>query len=281
MSERQISHVSTPYGEVAYAQAGAGPPALFVHGVFLNGYLWRHVIDGVSDLRRCIAIDLLGHGETRTSADADMSFDTQAAMLEAVCVALDVAQVDVVANDSGGGIAQIFAARRPERIRSLTLTNCDVHDNWPPPALEPLLAAAKGGKLGDLGRAMLADAAFARQSLAVGYEHPERLSAETIRIYLEPLFRNPEAASLFAQMFVKMDNRQTTAIEPGLRALGAPTLIVWGDGDIFFDVKWAHWLKATIPRALEPIVVEGAKLFFPEERPGELIAPLRKFWSAA
>jgi pimeloyl-ACP methyl ester carboxylesterase len=82
-------------------------------------------------------------------------------------------------------------------------------------------------------------------------------------------------------MFVKMDNRQTTAIEPGLRALRAPTLIVWGDGDIFFDVKWAHWLKATIPGALEPIIVEGAKLFFPEERPDELIAPLRKFWSAA
>jgi pimeloyl-ACP methyl ester carboxylesterase len=192
-----------------------------------------------------------------------------------------VTQVDIVANDSGGGIAQIFAANHPERIRSLTLTNCDVHDNWPPPALEPLLATAREGGLAGLGRAMLADADFARQSLAVGYEHPERLSAETIRIYLEPLFRNPESASLFARMFLEMDNQQTTAIEPGLLALRAPTLIVWGDGDIFFDVKWAHWLRATIPGAMEPIVLEGAKLFFPEERPGELIDPLRNFWSAA
>jgi pimeloyl-ACP methyl ester carboxylesterase len=281
MPQRHIEHVCTPYGDIAYERVGAGPPALFVHGVFLNGHLWRDVIAGVADLRSCIAIDLLGHGETRTPGDADMSFDGQAAMLEAVCTALDLGQVDIVANDSGGGIAQIFAAKNPARIRSLTLTNCDVHDNWPPPALEPLLAVARGGKLGELGRAMLADIDFARQSLAVGYEHPERLSAETVRIYLEPLFRTPEAADLVAKMFIRMDNRQTTAIEPGLRALAAPTLIVWGDGDTFFDVKWARWLAQTLPGALEPIILEGAKLFFPGERPGDLIAPLRRFWSPA
>ncbi len=281
MSLRDLKHVPTPLGNVAYAEQGSGPPALFVHGIFLNGYLWRNVINGVADLRRCFAIDILGHGETQTPADADMSFDAHAAMLEAVCDALDLDQVDLVANDSGGGIAQIFAARHPGRVRTLTLTNCDVHDNWPPPALEPILSAVHEGKLSAIGQAMLADIDFARTTLSVGYEHPEQLSEKTVRTYLEPLFRTPEATRLFERMFERMDNSQTVAIEPLLRALTAPALIVWGTSDIFFDVKWAHWLAETLPNAREPVILDGAKLFFPEERAAELIAPLRAFWTEA
>ncbi len=96
----------------------------------------RHVIDRVADIRRCIAIDQLAHGATRTLAEQDVSCKAQVQMLEAFCAALGLDQVDLVANDSGGSIAQIFAALDPQRIRSLTLTNCEVHDNWPPAAFE-------------------------------------------------------------------------------------------------------------------------------------------------
>jgi pimeloyl-ACP methyl ester carboxylesterase len=133
---RKLHYADTRFGKIAYTEQGKGPPALFVHGVFLNGYLWRHVIDRVADLRRCIAIDLMSHGATKASLDQDISFTAQAEMLEAFCQSLRLDQVDLVANDSGGAVAQIFAARHPERIRSLTLTNCDVHDNYPPPAIE-------------------------------------------------------------------------------------------------------------------------------------------------
>ena len=64
---RRVQHVTTRFGDIAYTELGAGPPALFVHGVFLNGHLWRHVIDQGADLRRCIAVDLLAHGATRTA----------------------------------------------------------------------------------------------------------------------------------------------------------------------------------------------------------------------
>jgi pimeloyl-ACP methyl ester carboxylesterase len=128
--------VFTPYGEIAYVEKGSGPDAaLFVHGVLLNGYLWRDSIDALSGTRRCIALDLMGHGATKTPADADMSFDAQVAMIGSFLDALGIDEVDLVANDSGGGIAQIFAAENPQRIRSLVLTNSDTHDNYPPPGL--------------------------------------------------------------------------------------------------------------------------------------------------
>ena len=119
---REMRHIATTFGDIAFTDRGDGPVALFLHGVFLNSHLWRHIIDQVVDRRRCIAIDLLAHGMTRTPADQDVSFTAQAEMLNAVCESLDVEQIDLVANDSGGAIAQIFAARHPERIRSLTPT---------------------------------------------------------------------------------------------------------------------------------------------------------------
>jgi pimeloyl-ACP methyl ester carboxylesterase len=139
--------------------------------------------------------------------------------------------------------------------------------------------ATKAGKLGDLGRAMLDDVEFARQTLSVGYENPEKLSADTIRTYLEPIFGTSERISLFEKWFSQMDCGQTVAIEAKLRKLEAPTLIVWGTGDLFFDVKWAYWLKDLIPNALEVVTLDGAKLFFPEERPTALVNLINKFWS--
>ena len=128
--------VATRFGDIGYSEQGSGPAALFVHGIFHNGYLWRHVVERLKDMRRCIAVDLMAHGDTRIAPDQDVSFAAQADMLKAFSAALDLDQVDLVANDSGSGIAQIFAAHHPGRIRSFTITNGDVHDNWPPPNFE-------------------------------------------------------------------------------------------------------------------------------------------------
>src|SRR5580698_9767509 len=129
MSKR---NVQTASGLISYTEQGVGPVVLFVHGVLLNGHLWRHQLTGLSDIRHCIAVDLLAHGDTEIAADQDVSVTANAKMLNEVLDALNIDKVDVVGNDSGGGIVQIFSALYPERIRTLTLTNCDTHDNWPP-----------------------------------------------------------------------------------------------------------------------------------------------------
>jgi pimeloyl-ACP methyl ester carboxylesterase len=277
----ELMHTTTPFGDISYRERGTGPAALFVHGAFLNGHLWRHVIDRVADVRRCIAVDLLAHGATRIHPEQDVSFDAQAAMLRALCDRLALDRVDAVANDSGTGIAQLFAARNPERIRSLTLTNGDVHDNFPPPATEPLLAATRQGLLPEIGRRMLADVEEARAQFAVGYEHPERVSEETLRTYLEPLFASPERVKQLERFITAIDCRANVAIEPLLRRLTAPTLVVWGTGDVFFGVEWARWLRETIPGTRRVVELPGAKLFFPEERPDTLAKALREHWREA
>src|ERR1700691_2468113 len=137
--------VETPSGRISYAPAGSGPTALFVHGVVLNKHLWRHQVAGLSDIRRCIAVDLLAHGDTEIAPEQDVSVTANAKMLREFLDALQIDQVDLVGNDSGGGIAQIFAALNPSRVRSLTLTNCDTHNNWPPEPFKPFLEMAAAG----------------------------------------------------------------------------------------------------------------------------------------
>src|SRR6202048_3018429 len=106
MSSQQIptmAHsVETPSGRISYASAGSGPVALFVHGVVLNKHLWRHQLAGLSDIRRCIAVDLLAHGDTEIAADQDVSVTANAKVLNDFLDALNIDKVDVVGNDSGG-----------------------------------------------------------------------------------------------------------------------------------------------------------------------------------
>src|ERR1700692_1124448 len=160
--------VEIPSGRISYIEQGNGPVALFVHGVLLNSYLWRHQLAGLSDIRRSIAVDLLAHGDTEIAPDQDVSVTANAKMLREFLDALAIDQVDLVGNDSGAGIAQIFAAMHPERVRSLTLTDGDTHDNWPPDAFKPFLAMAAAGGLPGTLKAMIADKNDYRSPQALG-----------------------------------------------------------------------------------------------------------------
>ena len=243
--------VETASGRISYTEAGSGPVALFVHGVLLNGHLWRHQLSELCGMRRCIALDLLAHGDTAIAADQDVSVTANATMLREFIDALQIEKVDLVGNDSGGGIAQIFAALNPERLRSLTLTDCDTHDNWPPEAFKPFLEMAAAGGLRGALEAMLADKEFYRSAQALGpaYEHPQHLSDDAIESYLRPLVSSEQRTRDLQRFLAAFDCRHTVAIEARLRELRAPTLIVWGTDDVYFDVRWSRWLAEAIPGA--------------------------------
>lgn len=274
--------VSTPSGRIAFVEAGQGPVALFVHGVLLNSHLWRHQLSELADIRRCIAVDLLAHGDTEIAPAQDVSVTANAKMLVQFLDALGIDAVDLVGNDSGGGIAQIFAAENPSRVRTLTLTDCDAHDNWPPDAFKPFLEMAAAGGLRDTLEAMLANKNVYRSAQALGpaYEHPEKVTDETIETYLRPLVRSTQRTRDFQRFLAEFDCRHTLAAEAGLRKLRAPTLIVWGTDDIYFDVQWSHWLAGTIPGTRRRIELKGARIFFPEERAGEFNQELRSLWTS-
>jgi pimeloyl-ACP methyl ester carboxylesterase len=273
-------------GDVAYVDHGdpADPVALFLHGVLVNADLWRNVIWDVADVRRCIAPDLPAHGATPaprgTGAAQQLTFNGLAATIDELCTRLALEQVDVVANDTGGALAQVFAARYPQRIRTLTLTNCDVHDNFPPELFKPFVALAESGEFGPMVAAMAADLTVARSEVgfAMGYAEPQELSDELLTSYLAP-FVGDQGKGL-ERFLTAPTTEELVAVEPLLAELHAPTQIAWGTGDAFFEPAWAERLAEMIPGVERVTLVPDAMLFWPDERAADLVPLLRDFWEA-
>ena len=116
------------------------------------------------------------------------------------------------------------------------------------------------------------------QALGLAYEHPERVTDDTIEAYLRPLVRSEQRIRDLERFLAAFDCKHTVAVEAELRRLNAPTLIVWGTDDIYFDVRWSRWLAETIPGARRRIELDGARIFFPEERAAEFNREVRTHW---
>src|SRR5215472_4988470 len=225
-SRRSLDVIS---GRIALFERGEGPVALFIHGVPLNGYHWRAVIQRVQHRRRCIAIDLMGLGYTDIGPAQDVSFTAQAHMIAEVIDALGIKKMDMVGNDSGGAVAQIFAANFPDRLTSLVLTNCDVHDGWPPPQVLPIIERARNGTLASIFQPMIDRPDLARERHAEGeavplfrsYADPSILTDQIIRLYLQPLLSSPRRIEAFQRYWLSFDNTRTVAIRPALGPSGS------------------------------------------------------------
>jgi pimeloyl-ACP methyl ester carboxylesterase len=120
----------------------------------------------------------------------------------------------------------------------------------------------------------------APQALGPAYEHPEQVSDETIEAYLRPFLRTAQRTQDLQRFLAAFDNRHTLAIEEQLKTLKAPTLIVWGTDDVYFDVKWSHWLADNIPGTRRRVEFKDARIFFPEERPEKFNQELRAHWQS-
>ncbi len=272
--------ITTPQGPVSCIDVGSGPVALFVHGLSTNALLWRHVIRALADDRRCVAIDLPLHGRTPAAAGQDFTLSALAEVVEGVCETAGLRSVDLVAHDTGGAVAQVFAARHSRRLRSLCLTNCETHDNVPPEAFKPTADLAASGALAAGAQALLADPEAARALVfGSGYEDVTHLDLELLHSFLDTVVGTPERARQFERFILSLRPDDLLAAEPQLARLTVPTLIVWATQDVFFDLSWAYWLKSLIPGASEVIEIDGGRLFFPEERPADLIDALRKHWA--
>lgn len=273
--------IDTSFGRIACVSNGSGPAAVFLHGAGVNSYHWRHQLTQLASIRRCLAIDLMGSGHTEFEPSADVSFTEQASMVLVTMDKLGIGAFDLVGNDSGGAVAQLVAVQAPDRVRSLVLSNCEVHDNWPPPALTQAHRLATAGKLADVFAGFVAEPS--RMRAAGGFAHQIYEDAafatdELIRIYLGPPTSTPARRAAFNRYVGGQEKSQLVAIESKLRELKVPTMVLWGSGDVFFELKWAYWLRDTIPGVTKVVELRGARIFFAEERPEQVCRELSMHW---
>jgi len=263
----------TPFGDVAFVEQGEGRAVLLLHGFPLNSFQWRGVIERLSPFARCVAPDFLGMGYSRVAAEQDVGPDSQVLMLASLLDSLGIAQTDLIANDSGGAVAQLFAVRYPARVRSLLLTNCDTEIQSPPEAMRPVIELARQGRFVDEWLVPWhANPSLARSAQGIGgmcFTDAAHPTDEALRMYFGPLIDSPVRKSALQTIRAAQQRSQV------------PTRIVWGSDDTIFDASNADYLAGSFGNSHGVRRLENAKLFWPEERPDIVAAQARMLWKFA
>ena len=261
-------------GTIHYRDEGEGDPLVFVHGLLVDGRLWRDVTPSLTDVHRCVVPDWpLGSHRSALLAGADRSPRGIAHLIADFLDALELERVTIVANDTGGAISQILASERPERIRGLVLTNCDCLENFLPPILRPLqLLAHVPGAYWLIAQAMRS-ARARRSKLGFGMLSHRPLADELTAAWTAPLRERAIRADTVATLKA-IDKRDTLKAAERLGERPLPTLLAWAPDDLMFPLRTAERLAAIIPGArIETIA--NSRAFVPEDQPGvlaELIA---------
>jgi len=278
--ERRV--LATSFGRIAYIDRGMGDAVLLLHGFPLSSFQWRGAIDRLSSDRRCIAPDLMGLGYTEVAEDQSVAPAAQVDMIAALLDGLSIQTVDLIANDSGGAIAQLFMTKHRDKVRTALLTNCDVETNSPPAALLPVIDLARDDLYADLWLLpWLQHKDVARSAKGLGgmcYSDPMHPTDAAIEQYLRPLVATKERKALINRYAVSLARNPLQAIEARLRECTVPTRIVWGMADTIFSSNNPDYLYGVLPHMMGIRRLRNAKLFFPEEHPDIIAKEARELW---
>ncbi len=229
---------TTSFGRIAHVTRGEGPAVLFLHGYPLNGFQWRGAIDRLQSVRRCVAPDLMGLGYSDIPESQAITPELQARMLVELLDSLRIDTCDVVANDSGGLIAQLLVMQAPRRVRSLLLTNCDTQEDCPPPSFRPFVKLAQAGGLADRAVApALTDKSSARSARGIGglgYSNPLNPTDEAIEMYFAPLVSSQKRKAQYDALTIGLGTNALAGSAERLRRFEGPVRIVWGADDTVF-----------------------------------------------
>jgi pimeloyl-ACP methyl ester carboxylesterase len=253
-----------------YYDVGTGPTLVFVHGLLVNANLWRKLVEQLKPDFRCVVLDLpLGSHVLPLAPGTPNAVPDVAASIADAIAALDLDDVTLIGNDSGGALSQIVVTSRPERIGKLVLTSCDYRDNFPPKLFSYFKpAAAVPGLLWALLQPMRLRSQR-RSPIAFGWLTKRPIDRAAEDSYVFPSIHS-RAIRADARAFIKgADTAQTNAAADRLPQFDKPALIAWSKDDRVFPIADAHKLAADLPNSRVELI-EGAYTFSMEDNPDQL-----------
>ncbi len=269
--------VDLPGGRIRYHETGSGSPVVFVHGLLVNADLWRKVVPGVAAAgHRCIAPDWPFGSHSIPVPDADLSPTGAADLIAAFLDRLDLHDVTLVANDTGGAITQILLTRDRSRIERVVLTNCDAYDKFFPQPFTPLprLVAIPG-----FLRMMVASMVIRpaqRLPIAFGLVIKRHPPTAIVDSYLLPSRKSAAIRADLRRFLRQIHKRHTLAAAQRFPTLDLPVLLAWASEDKSFKLSFAQRLAGDLPNATLR-TVEDSYTFISEDQPELLTEMIVEF----
>jgi pimeloyl-ACP methyl ester carboxylesterase len=259
-------------GTIHYRQAGPadGRPVVFVHGFLMGGDLWAGLGERLAarGLRALMPTWPLGAHPEPMRPGTDVTPRGVARIIAAFLEALDLEDVVLVGNDSGGALCQVVAVEHPERIGALVLTNCDTYENFPPSFFKALVAAAKlpGGLKAAL--APMRTAAARRSPLGYGllsHGDVDHLAKGWVR----PVFSDPAILDDLRRFTAAIEPEITLGAAARLPGFEKPVLFAWALDDRLFKLEHARRLAAAQPDARVETIADS-RAFSMLDQPGRV-----------
>jgi len=266
-------------GTIRYRDEGPkdGPVLVFIHGFLVDGQLWRKVTAETTAWARCIRPDLpLGSHAIAMDNDADLSPKGVAKLISELLEALDLEDVTVVGNDTGGAITQVLVTEFPDRIGRLVLTSCDAFEEFPPKLFKPLMSAARGPKSVYGLLAGTKSATVRNSPIAYGWTAKHGIPDDVTEAWVTPALTDEFVRRDIAKLARGMKPEVTLDAAAKLAAFDKPALIVWAAEDKFFDPELGRRLAAVIPNSRFELI-DDSYAFIPEDQPATLAGLLAEF----
>jgi pimeloyl-ACP methyl ester carboxylesterase len=269
--------VRLPQGTLQYRESGTGDPLVFVHGLLANGRLWDEVVELLAPDFRCIVPDWpMGSHTLPMNADADLTPPGFARLVADFMKALDLQNVTLVGNDSGGAISQIVATKHPERLARLVLTNCDLYEDFPPKLFAYLKPTARiPGAIAAVAQTMRIKP-LRRSPLAYGVLAKSRIDDDVLESWVRPGLENPDVRRDTRKFILGISPDYTLEAARELAGFEKPTLFAWAPEDRWFKVEYAERLAASMPDARVERIPD-AKTFVSIDQPQRLAEEIRAF----
>jgi pimeloyl-ACP methyl ester carboxylesterase len=269
--------IDLPAGTIHYDEVGSGRPVVCVHGYLMGGDLWAELGSRLAErgLRCIMPTWPLGAHASAMKPGTDLTPRGVAAIIADFLEALDLRDVVLVGNDTGGALSQVVAVDHPDRLGAVVLTNCDAFDNFPPSFFKALVKAAKvpGGLKAAL--AGLRSATVRKSPLGYGLLSHGDVD-HLAKGWAKNLLGNADVLEDLRRFTLGLDPEVTEDAARRLSGFDKPVLLAWATDDKLFPLEHARRLAEILPDARVETIA-GSRTFSMIDQPDRLAALVADF----
>lgn len=269
MPQVRLQEATIEYRELGPADS-EHPPVLFVHGILVDHRLWMKVAEILArnGFRSILPDWPLGSHTIPVDPDAALTPVTVAEMINDFITALDLRDLTLVGNDTGGGLCQLLIDAHPESVGRLVLTNCDAFDKFPPFPFNAVFAIMRGPTSIRVLSTLMKVAALRRSPFGYGLllRRDDALTAS----WVLPMSTDRRIARNLATLLRGVGAMDLTDVATRLSRFAKPVTVVWGLADRCFTPSLGRRLAALFPNAVM-IEVPHARTFVALDAPAAVV----------